>query len=698
MGLELYAHNREAYERAVEMMAGCGKAAVVHPTGTGKSFIGFELARRHAAMRVLWLTPSEYIVRTQLENWEKAGAEACGNIQFVTYSKLMLLAEDELALLCPEYIVLDEFHRCGAEKWGQGVQRLLAAYPRAGLLGLSATNVRYLDNRRDMAQELFEGHIASYMTLGEAVVRGILPAPVYVSSVYSYRQSLEAYEKKVKAVRGAGQGAQSARYLEALRRALEKADGLPRIIARHIPNKEGRYICFCAGFAHMRSMMEAAREWFAPVDAAPHIYSVYTDAPDASEDFQRFKADGSEHLKLLFCIDMLNEGIHVEGVDGVFMFRPTVSPIIYKQQLGRALAAGAKHAPVIFDVVNNFENLYSISALQEEMETAVQQLYTEGRLSEVVTERFTLIDEVQECRVLFEKLNESLRSGWQQYYEAAKAYAQKHGNLLVPRRFKTEDGLALGEWLSTQRRVYAGLAPGTLTAQQVQALDQIGMQWENRLELAWERGYAHARQYYREHGDLQVPARYVAQDGFALGKWITNCRQQRAGNASRTVLSAQRIARLDAIGMQWSPFSLRWEQNYLAAAEYYAKHGHLNVPLAYRTKDGLALGKWILKQRAVRSGTMAGAKLTQEQTARLDAIGMQWQTKAQQHWDKCYEAAREYYSRHGDLKLPAGYKTADGLALGRWVRRQQAALARMGPGRSGAADGRLGRLAELGLR
>lgn len=107
--------------------------------------------------------------------------------------------------------------------------------------------------------------------------------------------------------------------------------------------------------------------------------------------------------------------------------------------------------------------------------------------------------------------------------------------------------------------------------------------------------------------------------------------------------------------------------------------GHLNVPLAYRTKDGLALGKWILKQRAVRSGTMAGAKLTQEQTARLDAIGMQWQTKAQQHWDKCYEAAREYYSRHGDLKLPAGYKTADGLALGRWVRRQQARWRAWGP-------------------
>ena len=73
--------------------------------------------------------------------------------------------------------------------------RLLTQHPEVPLLGLSATNVRYLDNQRDMAEELFAGQIASYMTLGEAVVRGILPAPVYVTSVYAYQKELARLEE-----------------------------------------------------------------------------------------------------------------------------------------------------------------------------------------------------------------------------------------------------------------------------------------------------------------------------------------------------------------------------------------------------------------------------------------------------------------------------------------------------------------------
>lgn len=56
---------------------------------------------------------------------------------------------------------LDKFHRCGAEMWGAGVQRLLKTCPNVPILGLSATNIRYLDGQRDMADELFEGYIAS---------------------------------------------------------------------------------------------------------------------------------------------------------------------------------------------------------------------------------------------------------------------------------------------------------------------------------------------------------------------------------------------------------------------------------------------------------------------------------------------------------------------------------------------------------
>ena len=59
-----------------------GKACVIHPTGTGKSFIGFQYAVEHPEERIIWLAPSGYIYETQLENWKRAGGTMPGNISF----------------------------------------------------------------------------------------------------------------------------------------------------------------------------------------------------------------------------------------------------------------------------------------------------------------------------------------------------------------------------------------------------------------------------------------------------------------------------------------------------------------------------------------------------------------------------------------------------------------------------------------
>ena len=68
MAVSLFKHNREAYEAALSMLHSCGKAAIVHPTGTGKSFIGFKLCEDFPESTVCWLSPSEYIFKTQIEN------------------------------------------------------------------------------------------------------------------------------------------------------------------------------------------------------------------------------------------------------------------------------------------------------------------------------------------------------------------------------------------------------------------------------------------------------------------------------------------------------------------------------------------------------------------------------------------------------------------------------------------------------
>ena len=166
MPISLYPHNAYAYSAALTMLNETGKAAVVHPTGTGKSFIAFKLCEDFPDKTVCWLSPSEYIFRTQIENLLSASdGWLPKNVKFYTYARLMNLTPDEVREIKPDYIVLDEFHRCGAEQWGGGVQALLKAWPEIPVLGLSATAVRYLDNQRNMADELFDGNIASEMTL-----------------------------------------------------------------------------------------------------------------------------------------------------------------------------------------------------------------------------------------------------------------------------------------------------------------------------------------------------------------------------------------------------------------------------------------------------------------------------------------------------------------------------------------------------
>ena len=671
MALDLFEHNAKAYRAVAAMLARYSKAAVVHPTGTGKSYIAFKLIEDHPDAAFLWLSPSEYIFKTQIEGLQKQDPDfPLAKIHFFTYAKLMWCTPEqleEIAALHPAYIIMDEFHRAGAERWGEKVQKLLELCPSAKLLGLTATSVRYLDNNRDMAEELFDGCVASEMTLGEAIVRGILPAPKYVTTVFRYQNELAKYQARVDSMRSPGVQDANQKYLDALRRALEQADGLDRVFAKHITEKAGKYIVFCSGKEHMDEMLSHVPEWFARVNTRIKTYSAYASDPKASKEFAAFKADDDgSSLKLLFCIDMLNEGVHVKGISGVILFRPTVSPIIYKQQIGRALTAGTTAIPLILDVVNNFEGLCSIAGVQSEMSAAVQRLYANGEGGKVVTERFEIIEQVKDCRILFEQLENSLSSTWDHYFAAASTYYAEYGSLNVPLRYKTPGGLSLGEWVQTQRSIRSGREKyGSLTPQQIERLDSIGMVWETRSETAWARGLEAAKHYHQEFGDLQVPSGYKDETGFALGNWIGNTRSRYRGGG----LEQNQIDELNALGMVWNSVDARWERFYEEAVLYYERYGNLDFVKRYVTESGVRLGPWLKNQRAA----YLKGELSSDKIQRLEAIGMEWDGRNNRQWRQAYEAARQYFQEHGDLEVPYEYTTPDGLRLGQWVVRQRMA-------------------------
>ena len=694
VALRLFEHNEKAYRAAVRMMEQYGKAAIVHPTGTGKSYIAFKLIEDNPEKIVIWLSPSEYIFKTQLDSLKKNDPDlSLANLRFYTYAKLMCCTQAQLEKIAaqrPAYIILDEFHRAGAECWGESTVALLRLCPDAKLLGLTATNIRYLDNNRNMAEELFDGHIASEMTLGEAVVRGILPAPKYVTTVYQYQKTLAKYQARVDNLRTPGIQDVNQKYLDALRRALEQAEGLDLVFQHHITQTSGKYIVFCANKEHMDEMVSHVPEWFSGVNPNVAVYKAYSDDPNTNKAFADFKTDTSSRLKLLFCIDMLNEGVHVEGISGVILFRPTISPIIYRQQIGRALTAGDNSTPLILDIVNNFEGLTSISSLQNEMQEAVRRLYANGEGDKIVTERFEVMEQVQDCRVLFERLQASLSSSWEHYFSEASIYYAEHGDLNVPKRYTTPGGLSLGVWLITQRRVREGLIQGDLTQQQIARLDSIGMVWGNRKEIAWQHGFEAAKKYHDTYGDLLVAGKYVDPEGYPLGQWILKTRQQKLNGC----LKEERIAQLDEIGMVWSIFDAKWEKAYALAAAYYEENGNLNIPRSYVTAAGERLGVWLANQQ----WSYPKGKLTEEQIERLDRIGMYWGNRNDRQWNQGYQEAKRYFEAHGDLKVPVNYVSPEGYALGKWVKRQR--YTSQNPEKSGAVltEERIAKLDAIGMR
>ena len=660
MSIHLYRHNEDAYQAAERMLDEKGMAAVIHPTGSGKSMIAFKLAERHSESHFLWLSPSEYIYQTQLENT----GLAFPNIAYMSYSRLMK-NEDCIETLHPDYIILDEFHRCGAAEWGRSVKKLLDACPEAKRLGLSATNIRYLDNQRNMAVEIFEGNIASEMTLGEAIIRGILPEPKYVIAMYSYKKELDQLKKRIKNLSNKGLIEENQKLLEQLRRALEQADGLDDVFAKHMSKKNGKYILFCSSKEHMDEMKDQAGEWFHKVDQNPHIYTAFYNNAATSKEFAAFKADDSSHLKLLYCIDMLNEGIHVDDVDGVILLRPTVSPIIYMQQIGRALSAGSGETPVIFDLVNNFDSLYCVDCLQNEMQEArvlFPSIYGKGSRFE---DRFRIIDETKDSRKLFLRLQDNLNSAWEVYYAAARQWYEATGHLKVPKGYVTPSGLTLGSWIQTQRKVHGGRKAGSLNPERIRLLEKIGMIWTVS-DYKWDEAVRELQKYHDKYGNLDIKARYVTEDGWALGKWVSNLRIKVKKYGLEQTLTEEQQSQLEALGMIWDKSKENWDRYFEAAETYYRENGNLDVPVKYTTEDGIPLGRWLSNLRHQLLVRDRQSALSDEQRQQLRSIGLQDESKPEQQWNMKYDLARAYYEEHGNLNVPAAY-AVDGVKLGRWI-------------------------------
>lgn len=669
MSMTLNPVNEAAFQKAVQSLETLNRAAMFHPTGTGKSCIAWKVVEAHPQTTFFWLVAgAQRLALRQAELTRYNGGTLPGNVRFCDCEKLAAATPEQWVRLGeqkPGCIVLDCYHELSAVCWAQSVQKLLRMCPQAKVLGLGVPNGAPVCAA---AQELFADCIVSHMTVAEAMAAGTMPVPsAYAALLWPQEEELATLRARIKNLcMPKGDTSLRVQY-EELSWSLRQVENLTVLLPRLLNDTSGHYLVLFESAAYQEKLGAELEQLLRTVDPAVRFYAADHACFADSAAVETFLSDTAPGPKVLLCVNAPGVQQPLEGLAGVILVRQSSLMSTFKQMLCRALVAAGSRSVPVFDLVAQFEGLGNGRTLQRDCTEAMTRAGSK-------TPGFRQERPMQQTYRLYGKLRREMEARWEVLCQAAAAAAAKEGTLELPRSYTIHSGVPVGKWLELQRQVQAGQRPGRLTAEQAAKLEKLGIRWNHRLEAAWEKGFASAQKYRTEHGDLLVPVRYRDKNDFALGEWIVYNRQRYLGGN----LTQNRIERLEAIGMVWSTSNDLWEQNYAAATQYYLEHGDLEVPIKYETPSGFGLGVWLGAQRAAHKA----GELPQEQVERLDALGMDWTNRNDRKWMSLYDVAAAYYHEHGNLNVPSEYVTPDGVLLGKWVARQRYAY--LNPDRSSA--------------
>lgn len=412
---DLKPHNMETVERILEFFENGNKCCAIQATGTGKSFLILRLLEvfNDEDKKAIVLAPNNEIIKQTQKHMKRFGLS---NATFYTYQKLSRMTEEEIEEIETDLIVCDELHRTGAATWGAKFEILVATHTNAKIFGATATALRCTDGR-DMAEEYFDNNRACDISLAEALVRKIIPVmPTYVSALYTFEEEYQKlYDKIENGNNTKEEKEELQKELSAAKKQLEKANGVPEIIKKYITDYNGKYIVFCRDKEHLYEMKDVVTGWFRKSGYKGQIfeYPYYANSTAVKRNLDEFKANTEEGLKLLFVIDKLNEGLHLDEIQGCILLRTTVSNIIYYQQIGRVIDAGTTEKRIILDLVSNFNNLGSFNFKRELQEKIEER--QEGKFKECSTDfevdEFNVVDLIQDCVDVFSNID-SLINGF----------------------------------------------------------------------------------------------------------------------------------------------------------------------------------------------------------------------------------------------------------------------------------------------
>ena len=325
---------------------GATKGLVQAATGVGKTYLAaFDSA---AYERVLFVAHREEILKQAAVSFKnvrrsddygffygkrKDTDKAVIFASVATLGRSEYLSENYFAPDYFDYLVIDEFHHAVNDQY----RKIVDYFKPQFLLGLTATPER-MDGKN--IYEICDYNVPYEISLKEAINKGVL-VPFHYYGIYD-----ETDYSSLHLVKG--------RYdeKELNETYIGNVKRYDLIFKYYMKYRSKRAIGFCCSRKHAEEM---AREFCMRGVKAAAVYS------NAEGEFSEDRADAieklkSQEIKVIFCVDMFNEGVDIAALDMVMFLRPTESPVVFLQQLGRGLRTSkGKEYLNVLDFIGNYE-------------------------------------------------------------------------------------------------------------------------------------------------------------------------------------------------------------------------------------------------------------------------------------------------------------------------------------------------------
>ena len=328
---------------------GAERALLISATGTGKTYASAFALRDFRARRVLFIVHREQIAKQAKKSFEKVfGATASMgllsgnsrdvNSDFIFATMQMMSKPEIMELFSPDAfdaIVIDEAHRSGAESY----QRIMDYFKPEFWLGMTASPERTDDFDVYAA---FYNNIAYEIRLQQAMEEDLL-CPFHYFGIVDFQVNGETIGDKAEFNR-----LTDSRRVDYILKQIEYYGYSGNRV-------KGLIFCSNRDEAHRLSDMFNERGYKTAALTGDDSVEL------REKTIERLVGDSEDYLDYILTVDIFNEGVDIPEINQVVMLRPTKSPIVFVQQLGRGLRKyGDKEYVVVLDFIGNYENNYMI--------------------------------------------------------------------------------------------------------------------------------------------------------------------------------------------------------------------------------------------------------------------------------------------------------------------------------------------------